>query len=119
MVNILILGGLGTPSHSLQCTLPISAPQSAPTFSFADSPFPPCFSTGGDGPRQLLPYLFSSKCPEKAKPSFVRVVDKFLAIPQADAFTFFADPRCKETFKKGMEDGSVEYIQGNLLTEGQ
>ncbi|GAA5934128.1 uncharacterized protein JCM15063_000562 [Sporobolomyces koalae] len=71
----------------------------------------------GDGPRQLLPYLFSPECPPESRPSFVRVVDKHLAIPAAGAYTFFADPDLRRILEKGSEDGTVEYIQGNLLVQ--
>lgn len=71
----------------------------------------------GDGPRQLLPYLFSSNCFAASRPAFCRVVDKHLAIPSADAYTVFMDPRAKETLKAGSENDTIEYIQGNLLTE--
>ncbi|GAA6023992.1 hypothetical protein JCM11491_002873 [Sporobolomyces phaffii] len=71
----------------------------------------------GDGPRQLLPYLFSPECPVKSKPTFCRVVDKHLAIPASDAYTFFADARVRQTLKAGAADGTIEYIQGNLMTD--
>ncbi|GAA6064749.1 hypothetical protein JCM10212_001601 [Sporobolomyces blumeae] len=72
---------------------------------------------GGDGSRQLVPFVASPDCPADSKPSFVRIVDKYLALPQADAYTFFADSRAREALKAGTESGTLEYVQGNLLTE--
>ncbi|GAA5982380.1 hypothetical protein JCM11641_006964 [Rhodosporidiobolus odoratus] len=74
---------------------------------------------GQDATRHLLPYLTSpsSSCPPDLRPVFVRIVDKYLAIPAAGAYTTYVDANAREALKKGTEDGSVEYIQGNLLTE--
>ncbi|GAA6042678.1 hypothetical protein JCM8097_003740 [Rhodosporidiobolus ruineniae] len=74
---------------------------------------------GQDATRHLLPYLTSptSSCPPDFRPAFVRVVDKYLAIPSAGAYTTYVDTAAREALKKGAEDGTVEYLQGNLLTE--
>ncbi|GAA5872671.1 hypothetical protein JCM8547_003726 [Rhodosporidiobolus lusitaniae] len=69
---------------------------------------------GGDATRHLLPYLTSSASPA---PSFIRIVDKYLALPAAGAYTVFVDPLAREVLKRGAGDGTVEYVQGNLLTE--
>lgn len=67
---------------------------------------------GQDGPRQLLPFLLSSAGPS---PAFVRVVDKYLIIPAADAYTTYIDADARAALKSPL----VEYVQGNLLTEGE
>ncbi|GAA6049005.1 hypothetical protein JCM3770_005435 [Rhodotorula araucariae] len=68
---------------------------------------------GSDASRHLIPHLLS---PGTHTPSFVRIVDKVLAIPQADAYTTYVDTDCRAALKKGIEAGTVEYVQGNLLT---
>ncbi|GAA5840634.1 hypothetical protein JCM11251_004173 [Rhodosporidiobolus azoricus] len=70
---------------------------------------------GQDATRHLLPYLTS--LPPTGKPAFIRIVDKYLAIPAAGAYTTYVDADARETLKKGTEEGTVEYVQGNLLTE--
>ncbi|BGP14227.1 hypothetical protein JCM10213_005882 [Rhodosporidiobolus nylandii] len=74
---------------------------------------------GQDATRHILPYLTSasSACPADQRPAFVRVVDKYLAIPAAGAYTTYVDGLAREALKKGTEDGTIEYLQGNLLTE--
>ncbi|KAM0754794.1 hypothetical protein T439DRAFT_321839 [Meredithblackwellia eburnea MCA 4105] len=69
---------------------------------------------GEDRTRTLLPYLLS---PAGPSPAFVRVVDKYLCIPQADAYTTYVDVNTRAALKKGVETGVAEYVQGNLLTD--
>ncbi|BGP23139.1 hypothetical protein JCM10295v2_002033 [Rhodotorula toruloides] len=68
-----------------------------------------------DNTRHLVPYLVSLTSAER--PVFIRVVDKPLVIPAANAYTTYVDTACRDAFKKGTQDGTVEYLQGNLLTE--
>lgn len=44
----------------------------------------PLVRAGLDRTRQLLPFLLS---PQGPSPAFIRVVDKYLIIPAADAYT--------------------------------
>ncbi|GAA6021893.1 hypothetical protein JCM10207_004536 [Rhodosporidiobolus poonsookiae] len=76
-------------------------------------------AAGQDATRHLLPYLChpASSCPAHLRPRFVRVVDKFLCIPSANAYTTYVDDRAREVLKRGAQDGTVEYLQGNLLTQ--
>lgn len=71
---------------------------------------------GEDRTRCLLPYLLSAAGPS---PAFVRIVDKHLVLVQADAYTTYVDSNAREALKKGVASGVVEYVQGNLLTEGE
>ncbi|KAM0788503.1 hypothetical protein ACM66B_001634 [Microbotryomycetes sp. NB124-2] len=82
---------------------------------------------GQDGSRHLLSHLLgagtstagaqqrTTQAPNTSKPAFVRVVDKFLIIPQADPMpsTVYLDDRTKNAIKSSR----AEYMQGNLLTE--
>lgn len=61
----------------------------------------------------MLPFLVSSAGPS---PAFVRIVDKYLIIPAADAYTTYMDVEVRQALKK---TDLVEYLQGNLLTEGE
>lgn len=74
-------------------------------------------SSANDNARHLLPYLVS--LPPAERPAFIRLVDKPLVIPAANAYTTYVDTACREAFKKGTQEGIVEYVQGNLLTEGE
>lgn len=100
MVTVLILGGLGalnTPDCSLA-----NGSSSLPA---------------NDTTRHLLPCLVS--LPPAERPTFIRIVDKPLVIPAAGAYTVYVDSNCRDALKKGTADGTVEYVQGNLLTEGE
>ena len=79
-----------------------------------ESPDP---DTAQDGARHLIPYLLSSAC--SPSPSFVRVLDKSMVIPAIGVSTTYIDAACKQAFKSGTESGKLEYLQGNLLTEGE
>lgn len=107
MATILILGGLGTrnPSTVLQVVA-------------ARSHRSPLLPSGQDGARQLVPYLLS---PAGPSPAFVRIVDRYFILPQADPIpsTTYLDLDAREALSKGSKDGKVEYLQGNLLTEGE
>ncbi|GAA5913592.1 hypothetical protein JCM6882_001695 [Rhodosporidiobolus microsporus] len=74
---------------------------------------------GQDATRHLLPYLTSpsSSISSDLRPVFIRVVDKYLAIPAAGAYTTYVDADAREALKTGTEKGTVEYVQGNLLTD--
>ncbi|KAL8286398.1 hypothetical protein RQP46_004415 [Phenoliferia psychrophenolica] len=69
---------------------------------------------GEDRTRCLLPYLIS---PAGPSPAFVRIVDKHLLIPQADAYTCYVDVNTRAALKKIVLDGKGEYVQANLLSE--
>ena len=49
----------------------------------------------------------------------MRIVDKHLVLVQADAYTTYVDSNAREALKKGVASGVVEYVQGNLFTEGE
>ncbi|GAA5976563.1 hypothetical protein JCM10908_005549 [Rhodotorula pacifica] len=70
---------------------------------------------GQDATRHLLPYLLS--LPEAERPAFIRIVDRPLIIPAADAYTCYADGVFRKVIEDGVAKGTVEYVQGNLLTE--
>ncbi|BGP38313.1 hypothetical protein JCM10450v2_002259 [Rhodotorula kratochvilovae] len=72
---------------------------------------------GFDATRHLIPHLLSPDLEPAHRLSFLRIVDKVLAIPQADAYTTYVDTDCRAALKKGVEAGTVEYVQGNLLTD--
>lgn len=48
-------------------------------------------------------------------------MDRYFIIPQADPIpsTTYLDLDAREALFKGSKDGKVEYLQGNLLTEGE
>ncbi|SCZ93541.1 BZ3500_MvSof-1268-A1-R1_Chr6-3g08727 [Microbotryum saponariae] len=69
---------------------------------------------GGDGARHLISYLTNSTTKDsKIQPKLIRVVDKYLVIPQAEAFTCYVDAETRHALKQA---DRVEYMQGNLLT---
>ncbi|GJN87141.1 hypothetical protein Rhopal_000086-T1 [Rhodotorula paludigena] len=70
-----------------------------------------------DATRHLLPFLLSPSLDAAHRPSFVRIVDRALVIPAADAYTTYVDTACRAALKSGTEKRTVEYLQGNLLTE--
>ncbi|KAK4053472.1 hypothetical protein OIV83_001639 [Microbotryomycetes sp. JL201] len=78
---------------------------------------------GQDGSRHMISFLLNgssqpaSDSSTRPRPTFVRIVDKFLIIPQADPMpsTVYLDARTKAALKTGQ----AEYLQGNLLTEGK
>lgn len=74
---------------------------------------------GQDHTRALLSYLLSLPKDNPERPSFIRVVDKYLIISSPDAFhaTTYIDSATKLAFKLGTADASLEYIQGNLMTK--
>ncbi|KDE04910.1 hypothetical protein MVLG_04667 [Microbotryum lychnidis-dioicae p1A1 Lamole] len=69
---------------------------------------------GGDGARHLISYLTNSTTKDsKIQAKLIRVVDKYLVIPQAEAFTCYVDAETRQALKQA---DRVEYMQGNLLT---
>lgn len=73
--------------------------------------------TAQDGARHLITYLLSPSC--NPSPRFCRVVDKALVIPAAGVATTYIDDSCKQAFNSEAHSGKLEYLQGNLLVEGQ
>ncbi|SCV67661.1 BQ2448_5272 [Microbotryum intermedium] len=69
---------------------------------------------GGDGARHLISYLTKTTTKDaKIQAKLIRVVDKYLVIPQAEAFTCYIDAETRQALK---QVDRVEYMQGNLLT---
>lgn len=73
--------------------------------------------TGGDGARPLITYLLSSA----SEVSYLRVVDRYFILPQASPIpsTTYLDADLREALSRGAKEGKLEYLQGNLLTEGE
>jgi hypothetical protein len=48
-------------------------------------------------------------------------VDRYFILPQADPIpsTTYLDADNREALSKGSKDGKLEYLQGNLLTDGE
>ena len=72
---------------------------------------------GLDPTRHFISHLLSLPSTSPHHPSFVRIVDKALAIPQADAYTTYVDTDCRKALRTGVDRGTVELVQGNLLTQ--
>lgn len=74
----------------------------------------------GDSTRLLLSHLFpaSSESSERAC-SFVRIVDKYLLMPGNDIYNTYVDAGARESLKRGLKEGKLEYVQGNLLSDGE
>ncbi|MBW0498653.1 hypothetical protein O181_038368 [Austropuccinia psidii MF-1] len=63
--------------------------------------------------RALLTYLVPSD-PINQLARHIRIVDKYLCLPQDDAYTTYMDTPSQKILKNGQSNG-VEYIQANLL----
>ncbi|KAK4058510.1 hypothetical protein OIO90_000672 [Microbotryomycetes sp. JL221] len=81
---------------------------------------------GQDGSRHLITHLLSSNSSSIAsttsttvQPSFVRIVDKYLIIPQADPMpsTVYLDKKTQQALRAAAQRGEAQYVQGNLLTQ--
>ncbi|POW01894.1 hypothetical protein PSTT_12161 [Puccinia striiformis] len=65
--------------------------------------------------RALLAYLVPSVSDlAQHSASHIRLVDKYLCLPQEDAYTAYMDSECQKILKAGESIG-VEYLQANLL----
>ncbi|OAV97375.1 hypothetical protein PTTG_00115 [Puccinia triticina 1-1 BBBD Race 1] len=65
--------------------------------------------------RALLAYLVPSITdPAQQSARHIRLVDKYLCLPQDDAYTTYMDSECQKVLKAGESIG-VEYLQANLL----
>jgi len=65
--------------------------------------------------RALLAYLVPSiSDPAQQLARHIRLVDKYLCLPQDDAYTTYMDSECQKILKAGESIG-VEYLQANLL----
>lgn len=82
------------------------------------TPKPTVLILGGlqDGhARALLAYLVKSITdPEQQLARHIRLVDKYLCLPEQDAYTTYMDTDCQKILKAGEKIG-VEYMQANLL----
>ncbi|GAA5834684.1 hypothetical protein JCM9279_007081 [Rhodotorula babjevae] len=72
---------------------------------------------GLDPTRHLISHLLSLPSTSPHRPTFVRIVDKALAIPQADAYTTYVDTDCRHHLRTAVDTGTAELVQGNLLTQ--
>ncbi|GAA5902675.1 hypothetical protein JCM8208_007038 [Rhodotorula glutinis] len=72
---------------------------------------------GLDPTRHIVSHLLSLPSTSPHRPSFVRIVDKALAIPQADAYTTYVDTDCRTHLRTAVDHGTVELVQGNLLAQ--
>ncbi|KAG0142696.1 hypothetical protein CROQUDRAFT_673380 [Cronartium quercuum f. sp. fusiforme G11] len=63
--------------------------------------------------RALLPYLIPS-APAEPLARHVRLVDKYLCLPEDDAYTTYVDKESQRVLKGSASNG-VEYMQANLL----
>lgn len=72
---------------------------------------------GQDGARHLITHLVNSAEP----PNFLRIVDRYFIIPSANPIpsTTYLDADTRAALNKGAAAGYLEYLQGNLLTEGE
>jgi len=62
----------------------------------------------------FLAYLWDLEvAPEKRRASCIRLVDKFLVLPEQDVFLRYVDPAGRKVLKEGHGKG-VEYVQCNL-----
>lgn len=77
---------------------------------------------GLDATRHLVTHLVASSpdsdsLEPRPRPALVRIVDKALAIPQADAYTTYVDSDTRNALRNGVQQGTVELVQGNLLQD--
>lgn len=61
----------------------------------------------------LLTHLWSSK-EKHRKASYIRIVDKFLILPQSDTYLKWIHPDARKVLKDGYGRG-VEYMQANIV----
>lgn len=61
----------------------------------------------------LLTHLWSNKEKHK-KASYIRIVDKFLILPQSDTYLKWIHPDARKVLKDGYGKG-VEYMQANIV----
>lgn len=63
----------------------------------------------------FLSYLWDLSVPqEERRASQIRLVDKFLVLPQSDVFLRYIAPPGRRVLKEGHAEGAVEYVQANL-----
>ncbi|KAK9898821.1 hypothetical protein P389DRAFT_208893 [Cystobasidium minutum MCA 4210] len=77
---------------------------------------PTCLILGGilEGfAAALLLHLHGSKKTQK-KASYIRIVDKFLILPQSDTYLKWVHPEARKVLKEGYEHKAVEYVQANI-----
>lgn len=78
---------------------------------------PTCLILGGilEGfAAALLLHLHGSKKTQK-KASYIRIVDKFLILPQSDTYLKWVHPEARKVLKEGYEHKAVEYVQANIV----
>ncbi|CAH7675173.1 hypothetical protein BY996DRAFT_6430639 [Phakopsora pachyrhizi] len=64
--------------------------------------------------RALLRYLVPDPESKRSLANHIRLVDKYLCLPQQDGYTTYMDCICQSILKNG-ESINVEYMQSNLL----